>query len=194
MSRSVPMDELLLQLVESLKQDHAPQRRRDLDGHRRPAVAQRCRCPTAAPATLRSRVRGGRRGRARRRAGQRVDAGVGARRCSRAASDRIVRIGLGRPPRRSARPDRARAPTATMPPSPRKTTEVLVELARQVGLALHNVRLDSALQASLDELKLRNEELVSVARRASSPPPTSRAARSNATCTTAPNSTWWRSR
>jgi signal transduction histidine kinase len=37
---------------------------------------------------------------------------------------------------------------------------VLVELARQVGLALHNVRLDSALQASLDELKIRNEELV----------------------------------
>lgn len=37
---------------------------------------------------------------------------------------------------------------------------VLVELARQVGLALHNVSLDSALQASLDELKIRNEQLV----------------------------------
>jgi signal transduction histidine kinase len=37
---------------------------------------------------------------------------------------------------------------------------VLVELARQVGLALHNVRLDSALQASLEELQLRNAELV----------------------------------
>jgi signal transduction histidine kinase len=36
---------------------------------------------------------------------------------------------------------------------------VLVELARQVGLALHNVRLDSALQASLDELEQRNAEL-----------------------------------
>lgn len=36
---------------------------------------------------------------------------------------------------------------------------VLNELARQVGLALHNVRLDSALQASLDELRQRNEEL-----------------------------------
>jgi signal transduction histidine kinase len=35
----------------------------------------------------------------------------------------------------------------------------LVELARQVGLALHNVRLDSALQASLAELAERNEEL-----------------------------------
>ena len=30
---------------------------------------------------------------------------------------------------------------------------IVIELARQVGLALHNVRLDSALQASLDELR-----------------------------------------
>jgi signal transduction histidine kinase len=36
---------------------------------------------------------------------------------------------------------------------------VLAELARQVGLALHNVRLDSALQASLEELEVRNQEL-----------------------------------
>ena len=35
----------------------------------------------------------------------------------------------------------------------------LVELARQLGLALHNVRLDSALQASLEELAERNREL-----------------------------------
>jgi signal transduction histidine kinase len=36
---------------------------------------------------------------------------------------------------------------------------VLVELARQVGLALHNVSLDTALQASLAELRERNAEL-----------------------------------
>jgi signal transduction histidine kinase len=36
---------------------------------------------------------------------------------------------------------------------------VLAELARQVGLALHNVRLDTALQASLDELRHKAEEL-----------------------------------
>jgi signal transduction histidine kinase len=36
---------------------------------------------------------------------------------------------------------------------------VLSELSRQLGLALHNVRLDSALQASLDELQVRNDEL-----------------------------------
>jgi signal transduction histidine kinase len=39
------------------------------------------------------------------------------------------------------------------------TDGVLSDLARQVGLALHNVRLDSALQASLEELRQRNEEL-----------------------------------
>jgi signal transduction histidine kinase len=36
---------------------------------------------------------------------------------------------------------------------------VLAELARQVGLALHNVQLDSALQASLDEVRRQAEEL-----------------------------------
>ena len=36
---------------------------------------------------------------------------------------------------------------------------VVVELARQVGLALHNVQLDSALQESLDQLQRTNEEL-----------------------------------
>ena len=36
---------------------------------------------------------------------------------------------------------------------------VLAEVARQVGLALHNVSLDSALQASLEELRQRNQEL-----------------------------------
>jgi signal transduction histidine kinase len=36
---------------------------------------------------------------------------------------------------------------------------IVVELARQVGLALHNVELDNALQASLDELRTTNDEL-----------------------------------
>ena len=36
---------------------------------------------------------------------------------------------------------------------------VLTELARQVGLALHNVRLDSALQESLEEVRRANQEL-----------------------------------
>jgi signal transduction histidine kinase len=37
---------------------------------------------------------------------------------------------------------------------------LLTDLARQVGLALHNVRLDSALQESLAQLRRRNAELV----------------------------------
>ena len=36
---------------------------------------------------------------------------------------------------------------------------VLAEFARQVALALHNVRLDSQLQASLDEVKRQTEEV-----------------------------------
>jgi signal transduction histidine kinase len=36
---------------------------------------------------------------------------------------------------------------------------VLAELARQIGLTLHNVRLDSALQASLDEVRRQAQEL-----------------------------------
>ena len=37
--------------------------------------------------------------------------------------------------------------------------QALTELARQVGLALHNVKLDSALQASLDEVRRQADEL-----------------------------------
>ncbi|CAN5582854.1 hypothetical protein BH10ACT3_BH10ACT3_13780 [soil metagenome] len=45
------------------------------------------------------------------------------------------------------------------PPFDEEEDRVLGDLTRQVGLALHNVRLDSALQASLDELQVRNLEL-----------------------------------
>jgi signal transduction histidine kinase len=44
-------------------------------------------------------------------------------------------------------------------PFTRDTDVTLTELARQVALALHNVNLDSALQASLDELRQKNIEL-----------------------------------
>ena len=45
------------------------------------------------------------------------------------------------------------------PPFTDEDDRVLAELARQVGLALHNVRLDSALQASLEVLEVRNQVL-----------------------------------
>ena len=41
---------------------------------------------------------------------------------------------------------------------------VLTEIARQIGLALHNVQLDTALQASLDELRIRNQNFRTPAR------------------------------
>jgi signal transduction histidine kinase len=48
---------------------------------------------------------------------------------------------------------------ATDEPFADEDDRVLTELARQVGLALHNVQLDSALQASLDELRRQADEL-----------------------------------
>jgi signal transduction histidine kinase len=44
-------------------------------------------------------------------------------------------------------------------PFTRNGDTTLTELSRQVALALHNVNLDSALQASLDELRHKNIEL-----------------------------------
>ncbi|SDU88970.1 sensor histidine kinase [Jiangella alkaliphila] len=49
--------------------------------------------------------------------------------------------------------------SADDPPFRDDDDRMLADLARQVGLALHNVRLDSALQASLEELRRRNAEL-----------------------------------
>jgi len=48
---------------------------------------------------------------------------------------------------------------ATSEPVSEEDNRVVTELARQVGLALHNVQLDSALQASLDVLQETNLEL-----------------------------------
>jgi len=45
------------------------------------------------------------------------------------------------------------------PPFDEDDDQALTELARQVGLALHNVTLDSALQESLDEVRRQADEL-----------------------------------
>jgi signal transduction histidine kinase len=45
------------------------------------------------------------------------------------------------------------------PPFTEDEELVVTELCRQVGLALHNVRLDSALQSSLDEVRRQADEL-----------------------------------
>lgn len=49
--------------------------------------------------------------------------------------------------------------SATSAPVSEQDDRVLTELSRQVGLALHNVQLDSALQASLDALQETNLQL-----------------------------------
>jgi signal transduction histidine kinase len=48
---------------------------------------------------------------------------------------------------------------AGAPPFDDDDDQALTELARQVGLALHNVKLDSALQESLDEVRRQADEL-----------------------------------
>ena len=65
--------------------------------------------------------------------------------------------------------------------------QALTELPRQVGLALHNVKLDSALQESLDEVRRQADELRG-SRAASSKPATRSGGPSSATSTTAPSS------
>ena len=59
----------------------------------------------------------------------------------------------GRARRAAARLHRRHARDPTVSRSPRPRTPSLTEIARQIGLALHNVQLDTALQASLDELR-----------------------------------------
>ena len=51
------------------------------------------------------------------------------------------------------------ARTAQQPPFNDEEERVLTELARQVALALHNSALDTALQASLVDLRIANDEL-----------------------------------
>ena len=73
--------------------------------------------------------------------------------------------------------------------------QALTELARQVGLALHNVKLDSALQESLDEVRRQADELRASRARIVEAGDARAAFASSATSTTAPSSTSsrWRS-
>ena len=71
--------------------------------------------------------------------------------------------------------------------------QVLAALARQVGLALHNVRLGSALEASLDELQMQADELRASRARVVAAGDASDAG-SSATSMTERSNTWSRSR
>ena len=167
---AIPLDELLLQLAESLKKSMelaAAEVWTGTGGVLELAVSVPYRGP---PRIALDRRRG-----ARRRAGGRVRATRGSQvwlpTLLAAHDGRTLRVAPVTHSGELLGHDRVRAaPTATCR-STRSDDQALTELARQVGLALHNVQLDSALQASLDELR---SPTTSCARRvpASSRPPT----------------------
>ena len=157
LTRSIPIDELLLQLAESLRKTMVlasaevwtgqaghyelaagvPHRQPTADHDRRQGAAGRS--PAPASAAARGSTSGCR---------SSSDPAARQRRVSRPIAHAGELLGLI---------------VVTRPRDGEPFTEtedhVLTELARQVALALHNVQLDAALQASLDELRQRNEEL-----------------------------------
>jgi signal transduction histidine kinase len=157
MSRAVPMDELLLQLAESLREP-VPGSRAEIWTGTAAALSRTVSVPHRAPATL--TVTGAQ---ATTIANSRIggpgwvdiwlpamkpdDEGPGDFRVVPVAhlGELLGLIAVYRP--------------AHGQPFSDVEDAALVELAHQLGLALHNVTLDSALQESLDQLALRNQEL-----------------------------------
>jgi signal transduction histidine kinase len=156
MSRSVPMDELMLQLAESLRET-VPGTRAEIWTGTADALRRTTSVPTMPPATL--RVTG-------------AEATTVAR--TRIGGPAWVTVWLPALVPEEPHGDFRVVPVAHLgelhglvvvvrPPGSQEFEDAdeaaLVELAHQLGLALHNVQLDSALQASLEELAERNEEL-----------------------------------
>jgi hypothetical protein len=156
MSRSVPMDELMLQLAESLRET-VPGTRAEIWTGTADALRRTTSVPTMPAATMRV-------------------AGTEATTVARARIGGPAWVNVWLPSLVPGDPhgDFRVVPVAHLgelhglvvvvrPPGTADFTEAdddaLVELAHQLGLALHNVQLDSALQASLEELAERNEEL-----------------------------------
>jgi signal transduction histidine kinase len=157
MSRAVPMDELLLQLAESLRGSVAPGGAEIWTGTNG-VLTRAVSVPTRPAARLEL---------GEREASVCAHARIGGRHWTSVwlpqlavdfaggAAVRVVPIahlgelhGLVVVRRRPADADFTE-----------EDERALVDVARQLGLALHNVRLDSALQASLAELAQRNEQL-----------------------------------
>jgi len=159
MTRSVPMDELLLQLAESLRETMAPLGAEVWTGEGG-TLDRTTSVPDRGPARIQLR-------------GPELAAAVGARVSGSSwaamwlpdvlapfgsADDVHVRVApvthlgglLGLIV--VARPQAAGAFST-------EEDSLLADIARQVGLALHNVHLDSALQESLDELRAKNRML-----------------------------------
>jgi len=156
MSRAVPMDELLLQLAESVRET-LPGTRAEIWTGTAEALRRTTSVPTQPPAVLRM-------------------AGTEATTVARARIGGPAWTSVWLPDMVPEEPhgDFRVVPVAHLgkllglvvvvrPPGSEEFTgaddDALVELAHQLGLALHNVQLDSALQQSLEELAQRNEEL-----------------------------------
>ncbi|WP_261555433.1 GAF domain-containing sensor histidine kinase [Frankia tisae] len=163
MTRALPMDELLLQLAESLRETVGPAGAEVWVGSGG-ALSRAISVPERPPATLvlpeRERTVAGRTrvvGDAwlkvwapdvldAVRAGNAGDAGEAVRVAPIAHLGSVLGLLVVRRGPRDA-------------PFGSGEETVLVDLARQVGLALHNINLDTALQASLRELRASNAEL-----------------------------------
>lgn len=156
MSRAVPMDELMLQLAESLRET-TPGTRAEIWTGTAAALRRTTSVPTLPPASL-------------------SVTGTAATTVARARIGGPAWVAVWLPQLVPDDPhgDYRVVPVAHLgelhglvvvvrPPGAEEFTsgddDALVELAHQLGLALHNVQLDSALQASLEELAERNEEL-----------------------------------
>jgi signal transduction histidine kinase len=168
MSRAIPMDELLLQLVESLHGSIAPGGAEVWVGDdgalsRTAAVPHR---PSARIDLDQETLRVV----AAARIGGRAWASVWLPWLVRSETDTVPGAGVGD----AGRPDLRVVPLAHLGQLrgllvvrgaagagefAEDSEALLVDLGRQLGLALHNVGLDSALQASLTELEQRNAEL-----------------------------------
>ncbi|TDD96642.1 sensor histidine kinase [Jiangella asiatica] len=159
MTRAVPMDELLLQLAETLRATLGP---------------LGAEVWTGSDGELERTVSVPERGRSRLRLAGAELAAVSRARVSGNAWAAMwlptVLAGAGDPGRRAVRIASVThlgrllgllvvVRSADDRPFGEDDDRVLADLARQVGLALHNVRLDSALQASLEELRQSNVEL-----------------------------------
>jgi signal transduction histidine kinase len=159
MTRSVPMDELLLQLAESLRETMAPLGAEVWTGE--DGVLDRTTSvPDRGPARIRLR-------------GPELAAAVGAR----VSGSSWAAMWLPDVLAPFGSPDEVHVRVAPVThlggllglivvARPQAaggfSTEedsLLADIARQVGLALHNVHLDSALQESLDELRAKNRML-----------------------------------
>ena len=157
LSRSIPMDELLLQLAESLRKVLVLRRAEVWTGLGGPAGARGLR---ARPHRRSPRCWDRRSSRSSRRAG--------------VTGNAWLEVWL---PALLADRDNAQLRVASASHSgellgllvmeraddgdhfTEEDDRVLTELARQVGLALHNVQLDSALQESLENLRRANDDL-----------------------------------